>query len=194
LEAKRKGLNPVPPRPEFAELNLPIRLADNALLISTDNEQEGDSDPDEASSEQLARDFMKMSTATSHGPPSANKKIRMPKTPEVIAAENWVTSWKAAKASNQPAGWKPKTTAASLRAYAVWYEGEKTVEETAAMLRDPPLQTSTVVSYILEAVRLEKLPYREKQLKAVLDHLPPEVLATRYKSIQKSLEAEEKGT
>src|SRR2546430_11853938 len=45
--------------------------------------------------------------------------------------------------------------------------------EIAKMLRDPPLQTTTVVNYILESIRLEKLPYDKKRVADVLKHLPP---------------------
>lgn len=40
LEAKRKALNPVPPRPAHAELNLPILLANGKPVPTRDDSQE----------------------------------------------------------------------------------------------------------------------------------------------------------
>jgi hypothetical protein len=42
MEAKRKALNPVPPRPAHAELNLPIRLADGELVLAKEYSQESE--------------------------------------------------------------------------------------------------------------------------------------------------------
>ncbi|KAI9795892.1 MAG: hypothetical protein M1833_006619 [Piccolia ochrophora] len=40
LEAKRNALDPVPPRPAHADLNLPIRLASGAAVVATDEPQD----------------------------------------------------------------------------------------------------------------------------------------------------------
>ena len=54
----------------------------------------------------------------------------------------------------------------------------------AQLLREPPLQTNTVVSYILEAIKLEKLPYPKARLRdEVLALLPEQVLDLRYKML-----------
>jgi hypothetical protein len=64
LESKRKALDPTPPRPAHAELNLPIRLANGqtvATYEASENVEESgvDSDPDlPISMEELARDFI----------------------------------------------------------------------------------------------------------------------------------------
>jgi exonuclease 3'-5' domain-containing protein 2 len=53
-----------------------------------------------------------------------------------------------------------------------------------------PLQTTTVVNYILEAARAEKLPFEKDRLRAVLGELPKEVVAGRYKTLIRACEAE----
>jgi hypothetical protein len=40
MEAKRRALDPVPPRPAYAELNLPILLADGKFLAVQDDSQD----------------------------------------------------------------------------------------------------------------------------------------------------------
>jgi hypothetical protein len=47
-----------------------------------------------------------------------------------------------------------------------------------------------VVNYILEAARAEKLPFEKERLRAVLDELPKEVVAGRYKTLIRACEAE----
>jgi hypothetical protein len=47
MEAKRKALNPAPPRPAFMELNLPIRLAEEQVCEKDDESQK----PKEAGTE-----------------------------------------------------------------------------------------------------------------------------------------------
>jgi acid phosphatase family membrane protein YuiD len=57
-------------------------------------------------------------------------------------------------------------------------------------LRDVPLQTTTVINYILEAARAEKLPFEKERLRAVLGELPKEVVAARYKTLMKACEGD----
>ena len=97
-----------------------------------------------------------------------------------------MTEYKVSKGLNQSSGWKPRATPAALRAYAIWHDMGADVAEVAASLRDPPLQMSTVVGYILEAVRLEKLDFEEDRLKLVLQELP-ETGSSRYKGLRKAV-------
>lgn len=52
-------------------------------------------------------------------------------------------------------------------------------------MRDPPLATTTVVNYILEAIRLEKLPFERERLREVMVLMPVDVLESRYRSVWK---------
>jgi len=99
---------------------------------------------------------------TRHKPPPK------PPTPEYTTAQSWATTYRAAL----PFPHKPSASPASLRAYALWHEQGHTVPEAAALLRDPPLQNATVAVYVLEALRLEKLPFERGRLEALLGYVP----------------------
>jgi len=60
------------------------------------------------------------------------------------------------------------------------------LQDLAAILREVPLQTNTVVNYILEAVRLEKLPFEKDRLRDVLGMLPKQVVAVRYRGLARA--------
>jgi hypothetical protein len=186
LEGKRKALNPTPPRPAHAELNLPIRMANGQTVATYDDVEEepaeaatNDSEP--ADAEEMARDFMNMVIEDKDeggGAKSEAKKTSAGAAcPEVALAESWITEWR----SQFPDGYKPKASRPSLRAYSLWHEQGKDVSMAAELLRDPPLQNSTVASYILEAVKAEKLPYNAERLQDVLLFLPDGV-RSRYKT------------
>ena len=44
------------------------------------------------------------------------------------------------------------------------------------------------MNYILEAVRTEKMPFEKERLRAVLDMLPKEVVAWRYRTLGRACE------
>ncbi len=200
MEAKRKALDPMPPRPAHAELNLPIRLA-NGHKLATSNEPEeveGQNLPPQGASsseelpeiEQMARDFLNIAiedvrhkSVTASVTATKRSRRVADKSPELAAAEVWITAWR----SKLPTAYKPKATPAYLRAYAVWHDQEFDVPAIARLLRDPPLQLSTVSNYILEAIRMERLPYDLLRLKDVLAHCPDAVSEGRYKAFKRQL-------
>lgn len=65
------------------------------------------------------------------------------------------------------------TTPVRLRAYYIWYRNEDLCPaDIAALLRDPPLLTSTVAAYVMDAIQTEKLPYPTRRLhKEVVCHI-----------------------
>jgi hypothetical protein len=78
-----------------------------------------------------------------------------------------------------------------LRCYYLWYHNpELSLTDIAGLLREVPLQTTTVVNYILEAARLEKLPFEKERLRAVLGELPKEVVSGRYRILSRACEGE----
>jgi len=208
LEIKRKALNPTPPRPYHAEENKPIRLAEG-VEIPTDEEL----DPDEPEPTTPRRNYTKLSSSylasavetieldpdfdiqTSLSPsmssslsPSATrskvtpKPAPLPKHPVVLAGESRSVSYRSPR---------PKTLAspASLRCYFIWYHNpDLSLQDIAALLREVPLQTSTVVNYILETIKLEKLPFEKDRLKNVLGMLPKEVAWGRYRTLVRACE------
>jgi len=203
MEAKRKAIEPTPPRPAHAELNLPIRLA-NGQTVATYNEAEEAEDETSTTEpaanndvlpevEQMARDFLNVTIEdvrqgrvkqSAKPNPKRSPKPSPEKAPEITAAETWVAAWR----TTRPDTYKAKATPAYLRAYAVWHAQGFDVQGTASLLRDPPLQLTTVSNYILEAIRMEKLAYDAERLKEVLTHLPESVAKTKYQSLRRQLE------
>lgn len=108
-------------------------------------------------------------------PPS---QARKPIDARVAAAELTVKQYCASK---------PTAAAAALRAYYIWHANEDlTPEAITRLLRDPPLKVNTVVSYILQAIVTEKLPYGRARLKAeVMAFLHPDAVNRRYRSLAK---------
>ncbi|KAL9120458.1 MAG: hypothetical protein Q9187_002987 [Circinaria calcarea] len=195
MEGKRKALVPTPPRPEHAELNIPIRLA-NGRTVSTYDELEEftnenpikDDRSQPIDIEEMARDFLNIAIEDSEGtqPPAklskaAKSKSCLDKPPEIIAAEGWIQQWRV----TLPSDYKVKATPAYLRAYFLWHHSDKEVLEAASILRDPPLQASTVSNYILEAIRIERLPFNSYRLPEVLAHLPTGLADGKYQSLRK---------
>ena len=121
----------------------------------------------------MARDFLNV--AVEDAPESSKSQPKLIKTqfpsaasPEVAAANEWVSYWR----STLPTNYKARATPANLRAYALWHHQDFAVPDVAALLRDPPLKEATVASYVLEAIRIERLPYAgRKRLNTVIEHL-----------------------
>ncbi len=197
MEGKRKALDPVPPRPAYAELNLPIRLADGMVVPTSDEQPNVDEDiiNDDGKSpdiESMAREFLDLAveddtnsttsppkSATRTKPPPAPKAPKPPKAPQIICAEEWVSAWRL----SLPNSYKPRATPAYLRAYTLWHEQNLNVQEIAAILRKPPLQQSTVATYILEAIRLEKFDHNKDRIGDVLNLAPATFRQGKYSGI-----------
>ena len=175
LEQKRLKLDPCPPRPYPAEMNRPIRLAscveilvEAPLAVEEDAEEEAPRKTavdaphqpvaGEIDIEVLPEDCAETSATTSTDAETKTpNKVLVKKhkaelqelDPIVDAAAQFALKYRATY---------PKTAAspAQLRAYHIWHTNpDLSVESIAAKLRDPPLQTTTVSNYILEALRTE---------------------------------------
>jgi hypothetical protein len=203
MEIKRKALDPTPPRPYFAEENKPIRLA-QGVEIPTDDELDGE-EPEQItstkrttkfSSKYLANaseslemdpDFEALpSTSPATAPPTTRSKfapsklVSPPKDPLVAEAGAQADLYRATHHQNRAAP-------SSLRCYFLWHHNpDLSIQEIAALLRDVPLQTSTVINYILESVKVEKLPFDKERLKEVLGFLPKEVVQSRYRTLARA--------
>ncbi|ODA80451.1 hypothetical protein RJ55_03409 [Drechmeria coniospora] len=174
LEAKRRALKPCPPRPYHAELGLPIPIP---IPIPT---QQSELNPTEDSS----RDVSAAQTVASTPSLARTKKPAQPASPaakprdaRITAAEIEMKRFRASKRT------PIATTPSALRAYYVWRLNEDLGPEAVAkLLRDPPLQSNTVVSYILDAITAEKLPYDKKRLaNEITSRLQPGPLTGRYR-------------
>ncbi|GKT40713.1 white collar 1 protein [Colletotrichum spaethianum] len=192
LEEKRESLDPTPPRPYDAELNLPIRLADGQFIAAADDSAEAVDSDDRGTTAALSTKHVEaikesleiepegggQSIAESiRAAPAVYPKQRQ-KDPRVVAADEQLASYRATIKTL-------RATPSAVRSYYIWMNNaDLTPDAIAKILRDPPLQTNTVVSYILEAIKLEKLPFDKKRLRNEILHLlPKEVLQGRYKAL-----------
>ncbi|RYO88531.1 hypothetical protein DL766_001569 [Monosporascus sp. MC13-8B] len=169
LDHYRKQLDPCPPMPYHAEFNLPIRLAEGIELDSND-------EPAEASEEALAASTTSGNYVASVlesikvedvDPPDEKRNTRRTratakqppaeKHPLVEAAEDRAACYRNAHPD-------ARASVAELKAYYLWYSHDLTPKEVARLLRDPPLQESTVVGYILNALTREKLAYNRDKV------------------------------
>ncbi|KAI1074151.1 ribonuclease H-like protein [Whalleya microplaca] len=181
LEHHRKQLNPCPPRPYHAERNLPIRLAEGIELDSDDEPIETPPDAaagtattpsgpyiasvlssiriEDLDSTPTPTPTTKTKTSRARASPSRSRSPPKPKDSRVEAAEDRVKVYRAAHPTARA---RPR----QLRAYYLWHAHDLTPSHIAALLHDPPLQTATVVTYVLEAIQLEKLPFDAEKLRA----------------------------
>ncbi|KAK8003744.1 hypothetical protein PG989_003463 [Apiospora arundinis] len=195
LEHHRKQLDPCPPTPHHAELDLPIRLIDGSdLETSSDEELAEEPEPEDDQSQTLSptarRRLLKAHVKEAELQPKRGGKktpVKTKATPEaeielrqkdarVETAEAWVAAF---KKENQPTDpldmvMLDCATTYELRAYHIWHTNKgMSVADVASILRSPPLVTRTVVGYIWSAVRKERLPVdRARYFAEVVEALP----------------------
>ncbi|KHO01524.1 Ribonuclease H-like protein [Metarhizium album ARSEF 1941] len=163
LETNRKGLDPCPPRPHHVEVGLPIPTLGP------------ESEPDEQGGNPVLLDRSSASKleAELRNPPSTPPQPPL-RDARILAAEKRAAEYRTSKTSAVSAA------PASLRAYFVWHSNaDLNPEAIARLLRDPPLKTNTVVSYILDAIVSETMAYDKRRLKS-------EVLSLLDQSVMKA--------
>lgn len=113
----------------------------------------------------------------------ATKDPSQPRDVRVTAAEAWLAEFKESRQGQL------KAPPSALRAYHVWHsDAALDAKDVAQLLRDPPLQASTVASYILTSLKLEQLPYDKMRVKTgVLAYLPEDILRRRFHTFSKLL-------
>jgi exonuclease 3'-5' domain-containing protein 2 len=213
LECKRKQLRPVPPRPYHADLNLPIRLASGAVISTTDDTVDEfepkqksmmaspvspasdleaaaeniqiEDDAEQNSISSIARTKPKVKSTGSTSPATL-----VPRPQSLVDAESWALAHRASDLTLSPSRNSPPAVAFSaLRVYALWYFNPSlSIPDIASMLRDPPLRNSTVAAYIIDSVRLEKLPFEKERLRKVLQVASDSHGMWRYKRLWKLVE------
>ncbi|KAM5342498.1 hypothetical protein ACJ41O_013464 [Fusarium nematophilum] len=172
MDEERQKLDPSPPRPEFAEKGLPIRF------LTAEDVDESDALTDSGIAADAGVDVgIEEAAMDLPGPTTATKKqTREEKAslidPRITEAELELHRYRARIHRTLKVG--PST----LRAYYVWHANEDLPPESVArLLRDPPLKTNTVVSYILDAIAFENMPFSKPRLRdEVLALLAPEAL------------------
>lgn len=207
LNHKREKLDPVPALPFHADLGKPIPLppgmesssseeADLEELASDEAGLEGEDGGEELHAlrsevlnvlkevqESLTGEGEDGSAGTV-GTKVAKRKAAavpvkspsIPKDTKITDAEAWLVGYKEERDGNL------KASPAALKAYYIWHANVGLdAEAIARLLRDPPLQTTTVAGYILSSVHLEKLPYDKIRMKTeVMNRLPADTVRKRY--------------
>ena len=197
MDYKRKELEPSPPCPYHIDENKPIRLADGVDIAVDEIEETLPEEPivttparyngrrqvphGAIESIELDTDFELLENpAKAQGNASTVKAPEAFNSPIVLAADTKVNDYRRTHLNS-------RTYPSILRAYFIWHENPNlSIENIAALLREKPLQPSTVKSYILEAVRLEQLPYDKSRLRAVLEPLPKSVWY-RYRPLARAV-------
>jgi exonuclease 3'-5' domain-containing protein 2 len=120
---------------------------------------------------------------------SASPATSVPKPESLVDAESWAFTHRASNPPPSPSRNSSSTvTFSALRVYALWYYNPSlSIPDIASMLRDPPLRNSTVAAYILDSVRLEKLPFEKERLRKVLQFVPDSRSMRRYKGLWKQV-------
>lgn len=196
LDGKRRALQPVPPMPYFAELGLAIRLSAGKEVLSSNQKIDEVEDAEESALFDIIENRNKYLVDTGtfeHEAASASSSVsaQLPTkkgsagtssnddpvaAAQLQLAESWVDTF---RTSN-----KSRATPACLRAYALWHFHAMSVATIASLLRTPPLQKSSVAQYILDTIRLEKLPFDETRIDDVFAFIPNMALG-RYSHIRR---------
>ncbi|RDW68431.1 hypothetical protein BP5796_09088 [Coleophoma crateriformis] len=202
MNLKRLALDPTPPLPHHAERNLPIQLADGVTLDTDTNPDELEPEDATTPSARLSSKYLATAVETLELDPDFD--INTPSTPTTRKAKPSTSSSKTARSpivlaatalAEEYRSTHPKCRAqpSSLRAYYIWHEhAHLSIDEIAALLREVPLQRSTVINYVLDTIKLEKLPFHTQRLREVLNFIPKDVAVSRYKTLMKALQAREK--
>lgn len=195
---------PLPPGMERSvseESDLDEDITDEALLeaegglaslraevLQTIEKIRGSLEEADENSEEIEDDGEVVSSKRSSKKPSAKRKAptpapTAPKDPRLETAELRAAEYKESQEGKVKAG------PAALKAYFVWDANEGLdCEGIASLLRDPPLQTTTVASYIMSCVKYENLPYDRSRLKTeVAACLPTDVLRRRYFALWRAI-------
>ncbi|KAI1131928.1 ribonuclease H-like protein [Nemania abortiva] len=185
LEHHRKQLDPCPPPPHHAELNLAIRLADGIEVTDSEDIAPTNKSTPRSSEEDLTgamklvsieekevktRLVQKKKPAPTASTP---KSLERPKDSRVEVAEDRVASYRASHPQT-------RSTVSQLRSYYLWHCYDLSPAAVGQLLRDPPLKVITVAQYILTVIQSETLPVDRDRLREVANLIPENTLWARW--------------
>lgn len=197
LEARRKLMDPMPPRPAFHEQQKPLVLGDGRtapvrlpkVVVPTvvdesseedvfedcDNKPMSDNESSETKvstddTSALSEDSSDYTTATEDIEDSDVEDTRPPVSNKVVGADAWAAKH---RAENPVTDGKRRSSPASLRAWHLWHVEGLSLQEVAALVRTPPLRVGSVAAYVLEAATLDGLPYEDNRLVDAFQKCPP---------------------
>lgn len=198
LNHRREQLDPSPALPFHTEMGKPIpvqpgldppseeeALAEDDIADEQELEAEAEAEAeasdaslgvDRSEGTEILENPLSPVTKGSKGAATSPKPPPTPKDPRVEIAELWLKEYKESR------GGKIKAQPAALRAYHIWHTNEELdCASLAKILRDPPLQTTSVAGYIMSSVHMEKLPYDKIRMKnEVMTHVPTELARKRF--------------
>ncbi|KAH8177414.1 3'-5' exonuclease domain-containing protein [Sarocladium implicatum] len=195
LDQHRLQLKPCPPQPHYAELRREIQRADDEVEESSSGEDVEASEEDDfiddsitdedlrtmensmITNELLPKPTRKVSPTAEDGAFNTSKRHQQ-SAPQLSAADASLQRYTSRKT-------KLSVRPSALRAYFVWHDNKDLKPAAvAALLRDPPLQTNTVVTYIVDAIIRENLPYSDSRMGSeVLPLLHPSAVQGRYQAL-----------
>ena len=167
LDEQRQKLDPCPPRPFYSELKIPIPIPEEVIAESSSEQEDSISNP---------------GTDASASKPSTEVGSRFLDS-RVAEADAKMQKYRSGKHSPVSVG------PSALRTYYIWYENKDlNPEAIAKLLRDPPLRTYTVTSYILNSIAGEDLPFCKTRMKEdILPLLSPTAAsAAKYRAVFES--------
>ncbi|KAK4173293.1 putative Werner syndrome ATP-dependent helicase [Triangularia setosa] len=157
LNHQRLQLDPCPPLPHHAELKLPIELPDHTVLPAATEGDEIEMTPAEAA-ETVPK------PKKTRAPPAPKRE----KHPLVSEADIWVSQYRISHPPSEDAATYAKPS--ELRAYYLWHHNpDLDIEAVCALLRDPPFQIPTVISYIVRSIKIEDLLHDKERLLKLLE-------------------------
>ncbi|KAI0490816.1 ribonuclease H-like protein [Xylaria cf. heliscus] len=175
LDHHRKQLDPCPPLPHFAELNLAIPFVEQSLSASLDPLGVEDEETISISSVTVSK-RKSVSTTVKPKTPERSKDSKDSKDSRIEVTEDRVASY---RASHPETSLKP----AQLRSYFLWHHYDLPPSAVAQLVREPPLKTLTVAQYILDALQAEKMPVDRDRLYEVAGFIPPITLWAKWPKV-----------
>lgn len=180
-------MNPPPDRPRHAELGLPIPIpptpavsdveVEAPVSLSDDSSAEFSDDSIEEVMQELANTHSTTISGQQAAPATPTIQAAVARDPRIEAAEAKVTQRRSQR--------RLLASPSALRTFYIWQANDDlSPSDVAALLRDPPLQTGTVIGYILDAILAEKLVFPKDRLREeVLSLLHPTLAGGKYRSI-----------
>lgn len=110
---------------------------------------------------------------------------------EYALATTWAQSYLATSIPS-PSSLTPshiRATIPHLRAYHMWAHQKLPLDTIAALLREPPLPVSTVGSYVLQAITLERMKYDDGEVRGVLMGMPEALRRGKWRGLAEKVGA-----
>ncbi|KAH7166032.1 ribonuclease H-like domain-containing protein [Dactylonectria macrodidyma] len=183
LDEERQKLDPCPPKPEFIEKRAPAKVVEAAKVDEDADIEPPDSETNDAP--EPVAEATKTPKAVSVPKPKHPVNNR---DSRILAAEAQLQVYRSQRNN------RLSVSPSALRAYYIWHTNDDlSPESVAKLLREPPLKTNTVVTYILDSIAFEKLPYPKERLRdEVLSFLSSNrFVQTKYKALMQEAQTDE---